>query len=227
MRNKNIEDGKNPKLIGSTWRKYPTDKSKQKNTYGLFECQYCGKEFESAVHNVKRGNTRSCGCIVGKGNITHGLKSNIFYGTWNKMLHRCNNPKGIGYKHYGARGIKVCDEWLDLAIFIKWAEATHPKTEGLSLDRIDVDGNYEPNNCRWADRTTQNTNQRIRKDNTSGFVGVRWDKRYSIWNSSIYFNTKLKHIGYYETLEKAVQARDNYIIEHNLPHKLSTDYKKD
>jgi hypothetical protein len=220
-----LERDMTPKLIGETWRKYPTDTSKYKSTYGLFQCQYCGKEFETNIQSVRRGRTKSCGCIVG--NTTHGLKSNIFYGTWYNMNKRCNNPEDKDYPSYGGRGIKVCDEWLDIAIFIKWAEATHPKTEGLSLDRIDVEGNYEPNNCRWADRTTQALNKRMMRTNTSGFVGVYSGVSKDGWYAKVGSNNKLKHIGYYETLEKAVQARDNYIIEHNLPHKLSTDYKRE
>ena len=89
-----------PKLIGETWRKYPAEKSSQLVTYGLFECQYCGKEFECPVSNVKRGNTKSCGCLVGK-NTTHGLKSNRFYDTWYGMLQRCTNPNHKAYKNYG------------------------------------------------------------------------------------------------------------------------------
>ena len=116
---------------------------------------------------------------------------------------------------------------MDVANFVAWAESTHPNIEGMSLDRIDVDGNYEPANCRWADASTQALNKRIAKSNTSGFVGVdfrpyenKYVARISILGDRVY-------IGYYETIEEAVQARDNYIIENNLPHKLSTDYRKE
>ena len=99
--------------------------------------------------------------------------------------------------------------------------------EGYSLDRIDVDGNYEPNNCRWANRVTQRLNQRISTANTSGYVGVCWNISKNKWTAKIGSNNKLINIGTFKTIEEAVQARDNYITQNNLPHKLSTDYKRE
>ena len=219
-----LEEDMKPKLIGETWRKYPTEKSSQLVTYGLFECQYCGKEFECPVSNVKRGNTKSCGCLVGK-NTTHGLKSNRFYDTWYGMLQRCTNPNHKAYKNYGGRGITVCEEWLDIKNFVAWAEATYPNIEDATLDRIDNDKGYSPENCTWSDKTTQAVNQRVRKDNKSGYVGVSWNKRDKKWCANIRINKISKQIGSFKTKEEAIQARDNYIIENNLPHKLSTSYK--
>ena len=89
-----------PKLIGEVYKKFPTIKSNQLATYGLYECQYCNNTFEAIFNNVKRGNTKSCGCLVGK-NTTHGLKSNRFYDTWYGMLQRCTNPNHKAYKNYG------------------------------------------------------------------------------------------------------------------------------
>ena len=212
-----VEKDMKPKLIGETWRKYPTEKSSQLVTYGLFECQYCKKEFECVVSSVKRGNTKSCGCFA-----THGLRSNKFYSTWYGMLQRCNNLKSKDYKDYGARGITVCEEWQDVANFVAWCELTNPNIKGYSLDRIDNDKGYSPENCTWSDKTTQAINQRIMKNNKSGYVGIYWDKK---WRAQIRINKISKQIGSFKTKEEAVQARDNYIIENNLPHKLSTSYK--
>lgn len=212
-----------PKLIKELGMRYPTEKSKYRYKYGLYKCVYCGKEFETKVASVKRGTTKSCGCQRGRG-FKHGLKKHRLYKTWISMIYRCSNKKSTYYAYYGGRGISVCEEWLDIRNFIEWAELTY--SEGLSLDRINNDGNYEPNNCRWADNSTQILNRGIFKNNKSGFVGVGWHKRDSVWASNIYVNNKLKHIGYYETIEEAVEARDNYIIENNLPYKLSTDYNR-
>ena len=209
-----------PKLIGETWRKYPTEKSTQKATYGLFECPYCGNAWEVITTKVNMGHTISCGCLRG-GKPIHGMSSNKFYKTWHSMIYRCNNPKNKKYKDYGARGITVCEEWLDVANFVAWAESTHPNIEGVSLDRIDNDKGYSPENCRWADRSTQGTNQRMKSTNTSGFVGVYWDISKNKWDAKIGVNSKLVHIGTFPLLENAIEARNNYIIENGLPHKLS------
>ena len=221
-----IEKDMTPKLISETWRKYPTETSKQKATYGLFQCQYCGKEFETMVQSVKCGDTKSCGCRIG-GKIKHGLRKNKFYQTWYGMLQRCTNTMRQDYKDYGARGITVCEEWLNVSNFVAWCELTNPNIEGYSLDRIDNDRGYSPENCTWSDKTTQAINQRIMKNNKSGYVGVIWnkrDKRDKKWRANIGVNNKLVNIGYFSTKEEAVQARDNYIIENNLPHKLSIQY---
>ena len=216
-----------PRLIGETYMKYPNEKSSRKYRYGLYKCQYCNKEFETTVYSIKSG-TKSCGCQkVNTLGIKHGLYNNRFYATWNNIFKRCNNPKNKYYKNYGGRGIKVCEEWLDVTNFVAWCDLTHPNIEGLSLDRIDNDKGYSPENCRWADRTTQNTNQRMKSNNTSGYVGVGLDKRYSVWMSYLFLDKKRHNIGYFKTIEEAVQARDNYIIENKLPHKLSTDYKRE
>ncbi len=221
-----IEKDMTPKLIGETYMKKATPNSPQRYRFGVYECQYCGEAFESKVPNIKNKNTKSCGCLY-KGQPTHGLTSHRFYKTWTGVIHRCNNPKNSSYKDYGGRGITVCDEWLDVRNFIEWAEATHPNIEGMSLDRIDNDKGYSPDNCRWANKTLQGVNQRIQKNNTSGFVGINWNKKNSNWKAVIGINTKKVKIGSFLTKEEAVLARDNYIIENNLPHKLSTDYKKE
>ena len=216
-----VEKDMTPKLIGEVYKKFPTEKSAQLAIYGLYECQYCKNTFEAIFNNVKKGNTKSCGCFA-----THGLSSNKFYKTWYGMLQRCNNPKIKAYKDYGGRGITVCEEWLDVTIFIAWCESTHPNMEGYTLDRIDNDKGYNPENCRWADSTTQAINQRKYKNNTSGFIGITKKKHGKSWLAQIRILNINKHIGSFHTIEEAVLARDNYILENNLPHKLSTDYTR-
>ena len=209
-----------PRLIEDLGMMYPAENSTRKYRYGWFECVYCGKEFEANVDRVKRGGSKSCGCLRG-GKPIHGMSSNKFYKTWHSMIYRCNNPKNKKYKDYGARGITVCEEWLDVATFIAWAESTHPNIEGVSLDRIDNDKGYNPENCRWADRSTQGTNRRKMRTNTSGFVGVYWDISKNKWTAKVGSNNKLINIGSFKTKEEAAQARDTYIIENGHPHKLS------
>ena len=215
---KDIEKDMKPRLIEDLGMMYPAETSPQRYRYGLYECQYCKNTFEAIFNNVKRGNTKSCGCLNGD---AHGLTSHRFYKTWYNMVQRCTNTMRQDYKDYGGRGITVCKEWLDIKNFVAWCDLTHPNIEGVSLDRIDVNGNYGPNNCRWADKTTQVINQRMKKNNTSGYVGVIWHIRDKRWVVNIRISKKLINLGSFKDKIEAVQARDNYIIENKLPHKLS------
>ena len=117
---------------------------------------------------LKRGATRSCGCIHRESiykaiaaSTKHGEYKTRLHGIWNGMLQRCYNPKRIKYKDYGGRGIQVCPEWHDYIRFRDWA-ITNGYEDDLSLDRINNDGNYEPTNCRWATAKQQANNRRKR-----------------------------------------------------------------
>ncbi len=217
-----MEEHKKPIFLSDLGMQYPNENSKRKYRYGLYKCGYCGKEFKGNTPDIKRGKHKSCGCLNGE---KHGLYTNRFYPTWNNMCRRCNNnSNNPDYKNYGGRGITICEEWLDVKNFIEWAEATH--IEGMTLDRIDVDGNYEPSNCRWVDNFTQAINKRISIKNTSGFMGVHLNVRTDNWVARITVDSERVVLGTFKTIEEAVEARDNYIISNNLPHKLSSEYKQ-
>jgi len=130
----------------------------------------CGKETIVSSSCIKRGTIKSCGCIINKNKITHNMSKTRFYNTYSHIIQRCNNINNKDYKNYGERGIKVCDRWLESFenfrddMYEKYLE--HCKDFGekdTSIDRIDVDGNYELNNCRWATTEEQNYNQRRHK----------------------------------------------------------------
>lgn len=116
-------------------------------------------------------------------NIVHGHsqrgKKTPEYYTWVSMRQRCNNPRVVGYKNYGGRGIKVCEAWKD---FLNFFADMGPRPEGLTLDRKDNNGNYEPGNCCWATRKEQNNNKRV-SFFTSFFYGHGPNNEMIIWNS--------------------------------------------
>lgn len=195
---------------------YPTEKSKFKYRYGFYKC-YCGKEFRSRVSRIKTGYTKSCGCHRTKSITTHGLKNHRLYGVWFDMKKRCLDINNKSYEYYGGRGIKVCDRWLDIKNFIEDMNDTFQ--EGLSLDRIDNNKGYSPDNCRWATKETQSRNTRkIRSNNTSGYRGVYWYKNDKKWKAQIQVQYKIIRIGTFKTPLEAAKAYDQYIIDNNLEH---------
>lgn len=214
----NIKKDMSPKLIQDLGIMFASEGSKERRRYGLYKCGHCEEEFKAKTTRIKSGVIKSCGCLVGE---YHGMKKHRFYDTYRNMMKRCYTKSDPSYKNYGGRGISVCEEWQDIIKFVAWADSTY--IEGYTLDRIDSAGNYEPSNCRWADATTQAINQRMMKNNTTGYVGV-YLARDNRWESRLTFNKVDIFLGRFNTNEEAAQARDNYIIENNLPHKLSTEY---
>lgn len=213
------EKGKDmtPLLLEDLGMRFATEKSKKRVRYGLYQCQYCGKEFECVVNSIKKGNTISCGCQSDRYRNPHGLTTHPLYKIWNGMKARCYNTKHISYENYGGRGIQVCGRWLEVANFI---EDMYPSyQEGLSLDRVDVSGNYCPENCRWSTREIQQRNTRdIIKTNTSGFRGVSWSKADNTWISQIKVEGKTIYLGSFKTALEAAKAYETYVRLNNLEH---------
>ena len=202
---------------------FPTEKSKQKAKYGLYRC-YCGNEFKTLTASVKNGKTKSCGCYQKQRVLdtlgTHGLSNHRLYDTWNNIMGRCYNKNLPNYKDYGARGITVCERWLNVKNFI---EDMYPSyQEGLSIDRINNDLGYSKDNCRWTTQTIQSRNTRILySHNITGYRGVHLHKKMSKYVSVVSINNKNIVLGYFNTAIKAARIRDKYIIDNNLEHTLN------
>lgn len=133
---------------------------KRENYKTYWECLCeCGNKIITTQNNLQTGSTKSCGCLFKEGNNKKmNLSHSRLYHIWRNMKARCYQKSSPSYKNYGGKGITVCDEWLnDFMPFYNWAMANGYKEE-LTLDRINVNGNYEPSNCRWATHKEQNNN---------------------------------------------------------------------
>lgn len=138
----------------------------------------CGTETVVDSGNLRSGHTNSCGCLVkdalSLSKVTHGYarKGNVhpIWNVWYAMKQRCYFPKNCSYQFYGQRGITVCEEWMDSGVFIEWA-LNNGWQEGMQIDRIDVDGNYCPENCRFV---TPTENSRNRTNNSMVFYKDKW-----------------------------------------------------
>jgi len=194
---------------------------KQNCRLALFQCE-CGSTKVMVLGNVRSGRAKTCGCgqfteqtIHGEA-PQHGLS--ILYKRWKSMNQRCNNPKSKAYRRYGARGISICPEWKDYAVFAQWARQ-NGFNEALELDRQNNDLGYSPDNCHWVAKPAQQANRNKMLNTKFNFMGVncigegRWRARICVKFQNI-------HLGVFPTEHAAVTHRNQYILNHKLPHKI-------
>lgn len=171
----------------------------------------CGQTTIVSGHNLREGKTKSCGCSRKGINATHGFTRNNFreklYSVWEGIHQRCDNPHNKAYHNYGGRGIKMCSEWREsYPRFREWAYQ-NGYAEGLQIDRINNDGNYEPSNCRFVSPTANAQNRRVPKNNTSGYSGIEYRPKQHDYRVVISVGGVHQHVGLYASLEEAVAAR--------------------
>lgn len=208
-------------------------KNKWNRKVSLYKCKKCGNEVEIEDTLVRTKRRIDCGNHTKERlkeakikNIPHSKK--IYY-TWKSIRNRCNNCNYEHYDRYGGRGIKVCKRWNDFNNFLE--DMGEPPTLKHQIDRIDNNGDYEPNNCRWV-TPSENCNNRSRYKNATGFTGVKKNK-YNTYSSSFFVNRKSIYVGSYSTPEEAykkrVEAIKNYnkINNTNLKYIEYKDYIKD
>lgn len=187
---------------------------KQINTpYFVCRCD-CGTIKEIKVSQVKSGDTVSCGCygremtsmrMKDNGKKGYDTKSRL-YRIWSGIKVRCYNKNHKDYALYGAKGVRVCDEWFNnYTDFQEWS-LVNGYADNLSIDRIDTNGNYEPSNCRWTTALIQGRNKKVKSNSGTGIRGVQ-KSSYGTYYAIIGDGKTNKYIGSYKTIEEATKAR--------------------
>lgn len=168
---------KNQRLIdlsGQTFGRWIAIHQDGNNSRGgaLWHCRCkCGTVRTVLGQDLRSGKSTSCGCAkaetAGLLRRTHGASGSRLYNIWKGMRARCNNPNNPRYDNYGGRGITICDDWNRFQLFAAWAASVGYR-DGLSIERMDVNGNYEPDNCMWAGAAVQSANRRFVKKAPDG-----------------------------------------------------------
>lgn len=188
-------------IAGKTFWRLTVIKRVENDRHGktmwLCKCE-CGNELVSNGAHLKKGHSKSCGCLQ-KETIkylatTHGKCKSPEYRAFKNMLLRCYDEKSKGYENYGMRGIAVADIWR--YDFSQFYQDMGPKPSPQhSIERMDVDGNYEPGNCKWATNVEQSRNRRIKLTNKTGVTGVQFDRQKQKYISKITVDKKTLHLG--------------------------------
>lgn len=194
-------------FVGKRFGKVVVLSFKSKGVYRepLWCCKCdCGKEFVTSAYRLVAGRTKTCGCS----RRIHKLTNHPLYGIWINMRRRCHDAKSDNYYRYGARGIHVCDKWFaDFKAFYDWSMENGYK-KGLTIDRIDNDKGYSPDNCRWVDYKTQARNKRNNHLLTYGGVTKtlqEWSYEYKIHHATLY--QRITKLGW--DIEKALTTPPN------------------
>lgn len=191
---------------------------RKQGTSHIWKCKCdCGNVVEVPTCRLGK-STFSCGCYKIESHRIHNESKTRLYNIWVLMKARCYRKSSPNYKNYGGRGISICDEWIhSYESFKKWA-LENGYADNLSIDRIDVDGNYCPENCRWADKTIQSNNRRpFGKIPVTGIVQMK----NGVYLGQVTVNGKRIYCGSSMDLNVAIKKRNEYIKSHNLPNKLS------
>jgi len=148
----------------------------------------------------------------------YGNELHPLYSRWLSMTQRCTNPNHRQYCDYGARGITICDEFRDFKQYVSIVESLPNYSPEHTLDRRNNNEGYCPSNLRWTCSSTQIANQRPNSRGFNKFTGVNWSTHHTRWVARIHFKGKTLFTKVCKTEEEALNARNNFIVENNLPH---------
>lgn len=198
--------------------------------YAICKCD-CGAYTDVQWYQLTQGLVKSCGCYQAELR-DNAISRSPLYATWAGMKYRCENPNNAGYKDYGGRGIKVCDAWQDFRTFEKWAiENGFDKSQGLTLDRIDVNKGYSPDNCRYANKWVQAVNQRPRINSLKNAQRVvkgryevdgvfdtkkNWCKKYGVSEATVTYRVNHMGMTFKEALIAEKKTEGNHLAALNL-----------
>lgn len=183
---------------------------KTKSAYWLCKCS-CGNEKITNSDLLNSQRTRSCGCLLResskKRSYKHGYYGTRLYQCYVDMVRRCHNEKEKWYANYGAKGIEVCEEWRNNPkSFFDWS-MQNGYDDNLTIDRIDNNGNYTEENCRWTTQSVQNFNKGVRKNSTTGHTGVSFNKNSQKYVAYICKNNENTVLGYFSDIKDAIEVR--------------------
>jgi len=200
----------------------------KKKRIAIMRCN-CKEQFKTHLYPVINGITKGCKqCAkkrIGIKNSTHGLSKHKLFPLWWDIKRRCYDKKNHAYKYYGLKGIVLYKDWIDdfksfydyVTLLPSYYE-DKLGTGGITIDRIDNDGSYEPGNIRFTNATIQNFNKGLQINNKTGHRGIN-KRNNGTYQAKISYNKKVHYIGTFKDIESAVIARNKYVIKNKIPIK--------